>query len=178
MNSELQINYLYCIQAGFVSNEEMAELHEKYPNEYPDAAGTSELHTGLAMTVSVYTGAMNYGLRNKAVSNIAAWTDANAHKYGFIVGEDVGENGQLRYVGVAHATYMKENGLSLSEYLTKLQDGNKLQITDEGGLTWTVYRVEVSEGENTEIEVPKGMVYDISGDNNGGFIVTVKGICQ
>lgn len=178
MNSELQINYLYCIQSGFVTNEEMAGLHANYPNEFPEAAGTSELNTGLAVTVSVYTGAMNYGLRNKAVSNVAAWTDANAHKYGFIVSEDVGENGQLRYVGVAHATYMKENGLSLSEYLTKLQDGNKLQITDEGGLTWTVYRVAASSEGATEIQVPTGMVYDISGDNNGGFIVTVKGVCN
>jgi D-alanyl-D-alanine carboxypeptidase len=177
MQGALNVNYLYCIQSGFVTNEEMATLHANYPREYPDAEGTSELHTGLAATLSVYTGAMNYGLRNKAVANIANWTDENAHKYGFVMGEDVGENGQMRYVGVPHATYMKKNSLDLAGYLAVLQNGEPLQITDDGGLNWTVYRVAASEGESTEIQVPTGMVYDISGDNNGGFIVTVKGVC-
>ena len=161
-----------------MTNEELAGLHANYPGEYPEAEGTSDLNTGLAATLSVYTGAMNYGFYNKAVSNIATWTEENAHKYGFIFGEAVGSNAEIRYVGVAHATYMKENGLSLAAYLEKLQDGNNLQITDDAGLNWTVYRVSAADGENTEIQVPTGMVYDISGDNNGGFIVTVKGICE
>ncbi|MBE6672870.1 MAG: D-alanyl-D-alanine carboxypeptidase family protein [Ruminococcaceae bacterium] len=178
MHEALQINYLYYIQAAFLTNDELTDLHANYPNEYPEDGGKCDLNTGRAVVLSVYTGAMNYGLRNGAVKNVSDWTDENAHKYGFIVEENVGENGKLRYVGVPHATYMKENGLDLEGYLTKLQNGDKLQITDHRNLTWTVYHVKASEGTATEVKVPTGMIYDVSGDNNGGYIVTVKGACN
>jgi len=182
MNSDMQtalnVTYLLCIQAGYLTNEELTDLHTNYPGEYPEAAGESDLHTGRAATVSVFTGAMNYPFRNSAVTNVAGWVEENAHKYGYIMGNDVNENAKLRYVGVPHATYMQANGLDLAGYLAKLQDGEKLQITDHQDLTWTVYRVEASEGASSEIQVPTGMTYSISGDNDGGFIVTVKGICE
>ena len=182
LNCEMQkansVNYLLCIQAGFLTVDELAGLHENYPDEYPEEAGKSDLNTGNAVVLSVFTGAMNYDFRDSAVTKIAQWVEENAAKYGFVQGNDIGDNAKLRYVGVPHATYMKENGLDLAGYLAKLQDGNKLQITDYRDFTWTVYRVSAAEGATTEIQVPAGMSYSISGDNNGGFIVTVKGICQ
>ncbi len=178
MQEAKQVTYLLCIQAGYLTNDELTNLHENYPGEYPEEGGKSDLNTGNAAVISVFTGAMNYGFRNSAASAIAQWTEENAAKYGFIFGDDIGENAKLRYVGVPHATYMKANGLDLAGYLTKLQDGEKIQITDHRDLTWTVYRVAASDAQSTEIDVPVGMTYSISGDNNGGFIVTVKGICQ
>ena len=178
MQKAQSVTYLLCIQAGYLTNDELANLHENYPDEYPEEADKSDLHTGNAAVLSVFTGAMNYGFRNSAVTKLAQWVEENAAKYGFIQGDDIGENAKLRYVGVPHATYMKANGLDLEGYLSQLKNGEKLQITDHRDLTWTVYYVSAAEGASTEIEVPTGMSYSISGDNNGGFIVTVKGICQ
>ena len=173
MNEALSVNYRYCIQAGYLTNEELNTLNGSYPNEYPEKGGESALNTGNAVVVSVYTGAMNYSFMDSAVSKVANWTKDNAHKYGFVMIGQYGENAQLRYVGVAHATYMYENELDLEGYLAKLKGGEKLQITTEGNLTYTVYYAS-----GATIELPKDMVYSVCADNMGGYIVTVKGICQ
>lgn len=73
---------------------------------------------------------------------------------------------------------MYKNDLDLAGYLAVLKNGEKLQITDDRNLTFTVYYVEASDSSVTEISVPTGMVYSVSGTNEGGFVVTVKGICQ
>ncbi len=178
MHQAKSVNYLYCVQAGYLTNAEVTELNKNYPSEYPQKGGESVLNTGYGVVVSMYTGAMNYGFRDSAISGIASWTEENAHKYGFIFLADVGANASLRYVGAPHATYMKENSLDLEGYVEKLKDGEKLEIKTENDLTYTVYYVAASDGATTEIDVPTGMVYSISGDNVGGFIVTVKGVCR
>ena len=121
---------------------------------------------------------MNYNFRDASAKSVAEWTEKNAYRYGFIFGDDIGENAKLRYVGVPHATYMYQNDLDLAGYLAVLKSSEKLQITDDRNLTFTVYYVAASEGEATDISVPTGMDYTISGTNEGGFVVTVKGICQ
>ncbi len=178
MHEAMSVNYLYCVQAGYLTNAELNELNKNYPLEYPQKGGESALNTGYNAVVSIYTGAMNYVFRDNSVTNIAKWTEENAHKYGFVFLADAGENASLRYVGAPHAAYMKENNLDLDGYIEKLKDGEKLEITTYNDLTYTVYYVQASEGATTEIDVPTGMVYSVSGDNVGGFIVTVKGVCR
>ena len=118
----------------------------------------------------------------------AKWITENCHKYGFVVrypekkGDITGVNDYeacFRYVGVAHASYMKENDLCLEEYIKLLAkehlfDGDHLQFTAADGNNYSVYYVPLSSDPVTTLNVPTNFSYTVSGDNATGFIVTVN----
>ena len=155
------------------------EDQENLPNK-DIQPGYSDHHTG-------YCVALQYGDR----SNLEAdhWFYQNCYKFGFVVRypEDktniTGVSGYkhcFRYVGVAHATYMHQNNLCLEEYLDLLKNSyssaaNRLTISAADGFEYDVYYVKASDSEVTTIDVPtSNFEYTVSGDNRGGFIVTVK----
>ncbi len=91
----------------------------------------SEHHTGLALDIIT----VDWELQGKPLidsfdeTEAYAWLDEYAHKYGFIVRFLEGkehityvnyEPWHFRYVGVEHATVMKEQGITLEEYLDEL----------------------------------------------------------
>ena len=143
--------------------------------------GYSDHHTG-------YCIALDYA-NTKSPLESSHWILKNCYKYGFIVRYpdtkseitdiDKGYEYCLRYVGVAHATYMTNSGLCMEEYIALLQNnysnGNHLKIVGADGNTYEVYYVPASsEGDLTTITVPSNYEYTVSGDNSGGFIVTVN----
>ena len=149
--------------------------------------GESEHHTGYCVALQVYdsTGKNRINLD----PDTDRWFYQNAHKYGFIVrypDEKKSITGVpnyehcFRYVGVAHATYMYQNNLCLEEYLDMLKNSyssaaNRLTISAADGFDYDVYYVAASDSEVTTIDVPTSdFTYTVSGDNRGGFIVTVK----
>lgn len=122
------------------------------------------------------------------LTNLEHWVYQNCHKYGFVLRYPAGKDAFtgvkdyeycLRYVGVAHATYMKANNLCLEEYITLLQTehtfGNALSITGVDGKFYQVYYVPVTTDPNgiTTYQLPSNYEYSLSGDNDGGYIVTV-----
>lgn len=142
--------------------------------------GYSDHHTG-------YCVAIQYSDR----SNLEAdhWIYQNCYKYGFVVRYPEGKESAtgvsdykhcLRYVGVAHATYMYENNLCMEEYLDRLKSNynsadNRLSILAADGYVYEVYYVEASGSEVTTFYRPtKNYEFTVSGDNRSGFIVTVK----
>jgi D-alanyl-D-alanine carboxypeptidase len=123
---------------------------------------------------------------------VAKWFADNAHKYGFINSDPSGEyehgsdekvpSTQFRYVG-AHATYIasgKKGGdlpMDLEAYAQLIRtkyaySGNHLRFLGADGDSYEVYYV-ASSGESTNVPVPENYEYTVSGDNIGGFIVTV-----
>ena len=148
--------------------------------------GESEHHTGYCVALQVFDSTNN---RINLDPETDRWFYQNCHKYGFIVrypdekkditGVDRYEH-CFRYVGVAHATYMYENNLCLEEYLDKLKDSyssaaTRLSISAADGSDYDVYYVKASDSDITTIDVPTSdFTYTISGDNRGGFIITVK----
>ena len=116
-----------------------------------------------------------------------AWINENCYKYGFIerYKEDKTEITQIqpepwhfRYVGLPHAYYITKNNLCLEEYISMLSQyvygEHHLEFTDENGNGYEVYYVPADMGaDNTNIPVPAGKKYDISGNNIDGFIVTL-----
>lgn len=122
------------------------------------------------------------------------WIQQNCHKYGFVVrypaskasitgvGKAAGMSYDymeaIRYVGIPHATYMTENNLCLEEYVQLLRASYtkdaQLQINGTDGNLYSVYYVPASSGDITQFQVPSNYHYDISGDNQNGFIVTVN----
>ena len=143
--------------------------------------GFSEHETGLAFDFSETE---NYDYRG---TGDFAWINANCFKYGFIVRYTSAkekitkfqdEPWHFRYVGVPHAYYMDSNDLCLEEYIDLLREypynEKHLEFTDLDGHEYEVYFVPSDDGEkNTNVPVPTGTRYEISGNNVDGFIVTV-----
>ena len=143
--------------------------------------GYSDHHTGYCIAIRYYDG-----------EHIEPdhWIYQNAHKYGFVVRYPEGKESWtkvdepytfcLRYVGIPHATYMYQNNLCLEEYLDLLKNSyssaaTRLTISAADGFDYDVYYVAASDSEVTTIDVPTSdFAYTVSGDNRGGFIVTVK----
>ena len=117
-----------------------------------------------------------------------AWFTENCYKYGFILRypenkENITkiqyEPWHFRYVGEPHAYYMTKNGLCMEEYIKLIEEhpytGEHLEFKDESGQEYEVYFVAADPGaEETDVPVPSGLSYTISGNNYSGFIVTVK----
>lgn len=116
------------------------------------------------------------------------WLNTNCHKYGFIIRyteekEAItgyrNEPWHFRYVGIPHAKYMTENNLCLEEYIELLRtthsyDREHLITTDERGASYEIYFYPSDDGADvTNVPVPTGVRYDISGNNVDGFIITV-----
>ncbi|MDE5570187.1 MAG: D-alanyl-D-alanine carboxypeptidase family protein, partial [Ruminococcus sp.] len=114
-------------------------------------------------------------------------TVLNCYKYGFVIRytedkesitEFRSEPWHFRYVGIPHATYMTENNLCLEEYIDLLRmnypyDGEHLEFTAEGADYEVFFFASDDASDVTNVPVPTGYRYDISGNNIDGFIVTV-----
>lgn len=143
-------------------------------------AGYSDHHTG-------YCVAIKYS-DNKTSLESDHWIYQNCYKYGFVVRYPEGKESItdvpgythcLRYVGVAHATYMYQNDLCMEEYLDLLKNNynsstKRLTIAAADGFSYEVYYVAASGDQVTTFDVPSNYQYTVSGDNRSGFIVTVK----
>ncbi len=176
------------IVSGHRTTDYQQGLYDKQiEDNYVAVPGHSEHHTGLAVDLKVFTSASR---TVEFREDEQAWMEANCADYGFIVRYDgakfeltgiLDETWHFRYVGKPHAQYMAESGLCLEEYLSMLR--TSYSVDSDTPLSYTVdeteyqiYYVPASAGETTDIPVPKRDTVksiDISGDNIGGFIVTV-----
>jgi len=137
--------------------------------------GASEHQTGLAIDLStngelsVHFGATHTGI----------WIRNNCHRYGFIIRYPSDKTGitkiiyepwHLRYVGLPHSAYMREQGLCLEEYIEHLKR-NRLLIywIDEGSYYRISYREEIFEKYTSD-----GTISSIyAGEGEGkGYIIT------
>lgn len=81
----------------------------------------------------------------------------------------------FRYVGYPHSKIMTKLGLCLEEYIEYVKRFNKkhrLVHKFSDSISIEVFYVP-SQGEETVIELPKNSVYQVSGNNADGFIITV-----
>ena len=174
------------VSNGYISYEQQAqrfnEREESESAETEAAPGYSEHQTGYAFDLR--TG--NNIADDYDGQGLFSWINDNCCDYGIILRypkgkEDVtgvsSEKWHFRYVGVPHAEYITANQLTLEEYIGMLKEHPKekaLQFEDSNGDSWCVYYVEADEIYMTQTPVPENYDYSISGDNCGGFIVTVK----
>ena len=191
------------VVSGFRTEEFQRELYnERVKTQGVEAAaayvalpGFSEHHTGLAMDLSVYTSA-GEGYYVKEYP-LCAWLIDNFEKYGFILrypeskADITGisyESWHYRYVGLPHSLIMKSLDFCFEEYIDYLEglkgravvwNGTEAEeVTDGGqyvkhdGYSVIKYIPKNADG-GVEISLPSWAKYDISGDNVGGYIVTV-----
>ncbi len=133
---------------------------------------------GTAVTLAYSSG--EQGAEKLSVYNVDTykWLYKNAHKYGFVMAsENEGEENIFRYIGIPHASYMNANTKTFSEYLTLLQTkttaSKPLSIQIKGADGNTVIHKMYYIAPGTEVIVPEKNAYTVSGDNMGGYIITV-----
>lgn len=187
---DLYQNDTLIVYGSYRSNEFQQQLYDQFTantagdGEAPIVAppGFSEHETGLAFDFSETVGLDYQGTGD------FLWLNENCDKYGFIIRyaadkeEITGyrpEPWHFRYVGIPHAKYMAENNICLEEYIELLRNahpysGEHLEVTDDSGAAYEIYFTPSDDGSDyTNIPVPTGLKYDVSGNNVDGFIITV-----
>lgn len=188
---KLQVSALEALNQMMLKHYEVSDgdgslrvtaAHRTYEEQANSDApqGFSEHHTGYCFTLRLSSPMGGY-------LEADHWIYENCHRYGFVVRypadkvDVTGVSGYeycFRYVGVAHATYMKEHNLCLEEYLGLLKSsyssGTNLKIDAADGNAYEVYYAPASAGELTQFRVPTNYAYTVSGDNDSGFIITVN----
>ncbi len=142
--------------------------------------------TGRMLSLAFYDGSVTYRIDSKDMKAQRQWLTENCAKFGFIIrypqskeevtGVDYSCS-EFRYVGVPHAKYIYEHNLCLEEYTEKLKSytvDKPLLIVDENQNKYMVYYQRLSENNTTAVRLESKSDFSISGDNRGGFIVTVK----
>jgi len=158
-----------------ILNEQIRLRGEREGRRWASEPGHSEHHTGLAVDFGVYAG----GTRSTFTgTDVTAWFRRNAHKYGFIlrfpankthVTRVAHEPWHFRYVGLPHSVIMFENNWIFDEYIAMLReyDINEPFEAEVDGQLYQIYFTA-----ETDVPVPLGSMFDISGNNIDGFIVT------
>ena len=160
---------LTALKAG-VTDAEAVTVDAAFDRVVNGGSDTEGYNTGLLMYLSDYTS--DSGNHVALKDDYKAWLDNNAASYGFVNAfEDA-----YRYVGVAHAKYIADEGISLADYVKLLKNNTNnekgLEITGADGAKYYVYYVSCEQGDT--INVPANNEYSISGTNDGGVVVTVK----
>lgn len=165
-------------------NEEIAERGSSDAGQWVAPPGYSEHQTGYVFDFNLNLNNGVSGLQYDG-KGIYSFINKNSYKYGFILRYLEGkekitgyeyEPWHFRYVGVAHATYIMKNMITLEEYIDIVHMhsiDSPLLIKGDNGEKWEVYYVKATDG-STSIPVQKNYPYEISGDNFSGFIVTQK----
>ena len=172
------------VVSGFRSKDKQDELFNSGTTDIK--GGYSDYHTGLSFDLGVYPdGESSYYYKPEGDY---AWINDNCAKYGFVLrfpegkesaaGVSESKSYQFRYVGIPHAICMKENNLCLEEYTEFVKnytyDGEHIKVAGPDK-NYEIYYVEANmAGGDTEVPVPAGKEYTISGNNVDGFVVSVE----
>lgn len=151
-------------------------------------AGASDHHTGLSACLTDNSNKVALAEDSRCRLIAIAPTYGFIQRYPSNKYSDTGISDYpelFRYVGVPHAGYITDRNLTLESYLKLLQSnytyskshlllnaaGEEVKAKDA---VYEVYYVAAADGDSTQVLVPKNYHYTISGDNMGGFIVTVN----
>lgn len=180
------------VVSGFRSQDEQERIYEAslrdngadFTAKYVALPGHSEHQTGLAIDLALnqpdidvlrpyfpYAGICE-AFRNKALKFgfIERYLKSKEHITGI-----AHEPWHFRYVGAPHSRIMWELGVTLEEYLFRLKEfpyGDKPFRYDFDGSAIEIFYLAAGKGA-TLFEIEDNLPYSVSGDNMGGFIVTV-----
>lgn len=161
----------FIINSGFRGFDEQAELYEQKGSDYALPAGYSEHNLGLSVDVGSTQMKMERADEGK-------WLAEHAWKYGFVMrypknkSDITGiqyEPWHIRYVGLPHSAIMQKNDWVLEEYLDELKEQKKITAEVDG----KKYEVSYFDySRKLTIPIPADGEYELSGDNQGGIILT------
>lgn len=178
--------------SGYRSMAEQEKLYQDslikngrtFTEHYVAYPGYSEHQTGLAIDLGENLDEIDFIRPSFPYTGIFAHFRELAADYGFIERYSHGkeqitgishEPWHFRYVGYPHAKIMQHHSLCLEEYIQFLSDfpeNGQPYIFTEKGKKFEVYYVKGMD-KATVIEIPEDCLYQISGNNVDGFIVTI-----
>ena len=145
-------------------------------------AKTAELTTSYSVKFGIFNSSYKFS------DNEFSYLKEQCYKYGIIrrfpdgketyTGQE-SDSTLYRYVGLAHSLYMNHYNYSLEEYIDKIRTDKVIEYESEleSNTAYVIYYVPAESGETTSIPVPvdsERHPYEISGDGENGFIVTVR----
>ena len=178
--------------SGYRSLEEQTAIYdgslkdngEDFTRKYVALPNHSEHQTGLAIDLGLNEKEIDFIRPDFPYVGICNEFRKAAPDYGFIERyakdkeEITGishEPWHFRYVGYPHSKIMQENGFSLEEYTQFI----KAYLEDKKYLFEQAHRAEIeiyyvpAKDDKTLIKIPENCVYQISGNNIDGFVVTI-----
>lgn len=167
-----------------IYNDSLNENGEDFTNKYVALPNHSEHQTGLAIDVAKNESDIDFICPSFPYEGICQDFREKAAKYGFIQRYPKGKEAitgishepwHFRYVGNPHSQIISDNNFTLEEYIEYLKqfpyEGMHLQVKNQG---WTaeIFYVNALEEAKT-VYLTENLLYDVSGNNIDGFIVTV-----
>ena len=178
--------------SGYRSLEEQTAIYdgslkdngEDFTRKYVALPNHSEHQTGLAIDLGLNKPDIDFIRPGFPYGGICEEFRQAAPDYGFIeryakdkesITGISHEPWHFRYVGYPHSKIMQENGFSLEEYTQFI----KAYLEDKKYLFEQAHRAEIeiyyvpAKDDKTLIKIPENCVYQISGNNIDGFVVTI-----
>lgn len=178
--------------SGYRSEEEQTSIYisslkengEEYTKKYVALPNCSEHQTGLAIDLAKNKSDIDFICPDFPYEGICEDFRKNAPDYGFI--QRYAENKEkitgishepwhFRYVGFPHSKIITENDFSLEEYMEfikKFSFENRFIFKCENGRKIEIFYIKLNY-DKAEILLPENSIYQISGNNFDGVIVTV-----
>ncbi len=165
--------------------ESLIENGEAFTQKYVAIPGCSEHQTGLAIDLAAGGREIDFIRPDFPYTGIYGQFREASVQYGFIERYPAGreaitkiahEPWHFRYVGYPHSKIMTENALTLEEYIDYVK---RFSLSEEplcfsqGTNEIEISFVPVSSGEKTSAEIPEGALYQWSGNNEDGIIMTL-----
>lgn len=141
----------------------------------------SEHHTGFAIDLGVHQEVIDEICPSFPYDGISKEFRKHASSYGFVERYPKGkeqitgishEPWHFRFVGFPHSLIMEQMGFVLEEYLSYLKsfdERSPLVFKTEKKEIYRIYYVK----EKSQIEIPEGLSFSLSGNNMDGFILTL-----
>lgn len=158
---------------------------EKFTKQYVALPGCSEHQTGLAIDLAENRKEIDFIRPLFPYTGVCGRFRELAAQYGFVERYPAGkeevtgiahEPWHFRYVGYPHSALMRERELTLEEYIRYLKQftygGNHLYYQREK-YTFEVFYVPVGGEQEAKVEIPDGVPYQVSGNNQDGVVVTI-----
>ncbi|WP_282155019.1 D-alanyl-D-alanine carboxypeptidase family protein [Cytobacillus gottheilii] len=178
--------------SGFRSKEEQEQLFQDsliengrtFTEQYVAYPGCSEHESGLAIDLGENTDEIDFIRPSFPYTGIFGQFRKLAADYGFIERYSSGkeeitgishEPWHFRYIGYPHARIMDHHNFCLEEYIQFLSDfpqHGQHYTFSEKGKNFEIFYVRAIDQE-TIIQIPEDCLYQVSGNNVDGFIVTV-----
>lgn len=165
-------------------DDTIAESGLEYTRKYVAIPGHSEHQTGLAIDLGLKQDEIDFICPEFPYTGICQRFREKAADYGFIERYPKGkeevtgighEPWHFRYVGIPHARIMKENELTLEEYMDFLKPYRypvHSYVVANKTCDILVSYLPAGALQNTNIQVDDEQPYNISGNNADGFIIT------
>lgn len=188
IKSENQIvpvsGYRSCKEQTEIYEGSLLENGEEFTQKYVALPNHSEHQTGLAIDLALNKEEIDFICPDFPYEGICDEFRKVAPDYGFIerytkekehITGISHEPWHFRYIGFPHSKILTDKGFALEEYIDFIKsyrDDCKLTYLASSGTSIEIYYVPATK-DKTTISISENVIYQVSGNNVDGFIITV-----